>query len=211
MTTDPNPSIKDLVRFLQVHDQPQLDELKAIHSEYAADFEASGIALAGTDEDRCRARLYLCKTALEAAQVVGLGLIKGVRSKLQSLSSFQMINQIVVLISGATILSTLQNEFKDHPWVKYIAPTLVLLGSILTIISKWKSEALVLGNHNLSDLTGKLVENVNTARVIIAELNIQLEYFDLAEAQKLIVQANDLAKDMNQISDQINISWKISS
>jgi hypothetical protein len=220
MTTNntENINIDALVKFLDQNDPTQLLELRKNHPAFASYFFADGITLKGGDpekkanaqkeEDRLRAMLYLTKTSLTSVNTTGKELLVRLQGSLRANSRYQMINQIIILISSAAILGTIKAEFgKEYDWIKFIAPSLVLLSSAITIILKTRRESFVLNNQSLTDLGGKLIEHTNSALFVLDEIEVLLRYFDSKTANKAIEKANKIAADMNLICEKIKMSW----
>ena len=201
-----NPSeINYLVRYLNNNDKNRLITLKQKFEEFKGYLEEPepGIIM-GTDEksseiEEYKFRLEVCNAGLLSIFNKAEQVISQLRIKLKKLNNIQLVSQLIVLLSGATILSTLQNDFdEEYKWLKFIAPSLVLVASILTIWAKNKSESFLTGNKNLYESTSNLITLKNQASFLLAEIIITQKYFNLEKAKATIEAANDTAKKMNE-------------
>jgi hypothetical protein len=200
MTSNNQSKINYLVSFLNRNDKDKLVTLKQKFEEFQ-DYLEPGVIME-TDEispkiAEYKFRLEVCNSGLLSIFKDAEKKVSQLRIKLKNLNNLQLVSQLIVLLSGATILLTLQNNFgENYTWLKYIAPSLVLIASILTIWAKNKSESFLTGNKNLYESTSNLITLKNQANFLLAEITIIQKYFDLEKAKATIEAANDIAKKM---------------
>ncbi len=200
MTNNNQSKINFLVSFLNSNDKNKLVSLKQKFEEFQEYLEPGVIM--GTDEESTaieeyKFRLEVCNAGLLSIFKRAEQTISQLRIRLKKLNNIQLVSQLIVLLSGATILSTLQNDFEEnYKWLKFVAPSLVLVASILTIWAKNKSESFLTGNKNLYESTSNLISLKNQANFILAEIQVLQKYFNLESAKTTIEAANDTAKKM---------------
>lgn len=200
------PEIRDLIFLLEKYDTRSLNDLRRQYPRYRAYLEPDGVALvakANVTSDEYRFRLNVCKKGLEGALSSASLALPQLVEKLKRLRNLELINQIIIFISGATILSMVRKDLgNSYNWVKYIAPSLVLISSVITIIVKNRSVSFFSGNQNLYQLVSSLGILMNTANYltqdidIIQEIDSRLGSFDVENAKRLIGQSNTLAKEI---------------
>lgn len=200
MTSNNQSKINFLVSYLNTNEKNKLVTLKQKFEEFK-DYLEPGVIME-TDEkttevEEYKFRLEVCNTGLLSIFKKAEQNISELRIRLKKLNTIQLISQLIVLLSGATILSTIQSDFGgNYKGLKFIAPSLVLVASILTIWAKNKSESFLTGNKNLYESTSNLITLKNQANFLLAEIKILQKYFNLENAKATIESANDTAKKM---------------
>jgi hypothetical protein len=200
MEKNSQSKINFLVSYLNNNDKNKLVTLKQKFEEFQEYLEP-GIILESNEKifeiEEYKFRLELCNVGLLSIFKKAEQDILKSRIKLKKINNIQIVSQLIVLLSGATILLTLQDDFGGNfKWLKYIAPSLVLVASILTIWAKNKSESFLVGNKNLYESTSNLITLKNQASFLLAEITILQNFFNLERVKATIEAANDTAKKM---------------
>jgi len=199
------PRINEIVNFLVKNDKAQLDALKHKYPQYTQ-FLESGIILDDTGdikEDELKFRLIVSEQGLNSLFIKGKRLLSALRNKIKRLDTVQLVSQIIVVISGATILSTLAANFDNSIILNYLPPSLVLIGALLTLYIKSRSESFLFNNENLYELYSKLISLNIEAKLLLTELEIVKKYFTIDNAKQNIEKANGLIKELSIIENKL--------
>jgi len=214
MNTD-TPDIHGIVRLLETYDTPKLGQLREKYPQYEAYLESEGVALPakGNAVNEYKFKLDASRTSLNTVYDKADKVLAQLLKKLKKIKRLELTNQIIILVSGAAILSMIQKEFgTNYIWIKYVPPTLILISSVITIIIKNRSESFFSGNQSLYALASNLQVSMNKAFYIREEMdiiqNIEAHYgnLDQSKAKRLIEQTNTLASDMLQTLSKISFS-----
>ncbi len=201
------PDINEVVSFLDRNDAPKLEQLRKKFPQFSEELEIGDIL--GEDDDIKKEeftfRLEVATAGLTAIQNKAIENLEALKQKVRSLNNVQLTGQVIVLISGAAILGMIEKDLgKEWTWLKYLAPSLVLLSSILTLWAKNRSELIFSPGKTINDSVGELITLKNQSIQIIGEIGIVMKYFDLENAKILISSANETARKMNDLIEKIS-------
>src|SRR5690606_4697000 len=119
-----------------------------------------GITLGEDDnKDKMRelkVRATVCKTGLNLILKKSEEILPKVKSSLKLLNNVQFISQIIIAISGASILVFLQENHSDA--VKVMIGLMTLIAALLTLFVQHKSGTIALGENSLSKLFNDLTD-----------------------------------------------------
>ena len=202
----------EIIGLMHSLDPERLQELKQKFPQYAAQLEP-GITLGneksqeegvvkGVDSAKRQMtafRAELCKSGLETILETIPGKIAGLRKRIKSLRNIQLVSQIVIAVSGASIFALLG---KEMDWVNRLAAVLALLGSVLTLIAKQRETGTISGSESLTVMYDKLVESEIKATANHRELNVLKEFVhETGQWDKL----SELVNRTNSMSEELQI------
>lgn len=186
----------EIVNFLDIHDKKTIENLKIEFPDFAI-FLKPGIVLTDeySDEAYYKFKVKLVTSGLNSMQEKGEYKLQELQKKRKTLNNIQFISQIVTFISGSTLLAMINSE----SIIKYVAPTLVLIASILTIWSKNRAEPFLGGNESIYKFANELIVLTSKARSLLSELELVSQLFNLEKAVPLVDSANNIAEEMDII------------
>lgn len=194
------PKINSLVHYLNAVNPEQLNDLKSQYPDFK-DFLEPGIIMGddnpNVETEEFKFRLVVAQKGLGTIFATSEALMVSLKQKLKRLNNIQLISQIVTLISGAAILAMVEKDFATIGAIKYIAPILILMGSILTLYAKNNAESFIGNNENLYELSNQLIAYNAEAKTLLSEIDIISKYFSIEKARQVIESANKLAKEMD--------------
>lgn len=196
-----NLSIDKIVDFLREYNS---DEYRRVERDRPLNASLTG---GGDDQslgdEEIKYRLNVAKSGLANVVAPSQMAFDAAKGKLKKLNTWQLIGQIVVLLSGATILGTIQSTFaKDWGYFNLIAPSLVLIGSIITLVHKNKSQAWI-GGETLDSLCGKLLSANTSAKMMLINIDILNKFYDRDKAKTVIDESNKLIIDLTDTITKI--------
>ncbi len=199
------PKINEIVNYLDTNDKGVLESLKIEYPKFQHLLEP-GIMLAADEPDNQEEEKYkfilsTTKKALETAFKKASPIFEKTRLKLKKLNKVDYYSQIVTLISGGAILATIQDDYKEtYGFLVYIAPTLVLLASLLSLYAKNKAKSFIGGSDDLYHLTNKYMDLNTKGKEVIRDIDSSLKYFSLEEVKPIIEAAKGI---INGVEDYI--------
>ena len=204
MTTNKSLKINNIVDFLERKDKNSLEDLISRFPQFRKELKGITLNTESPGLDELRFRVEVSRSGLQSIYTQSEKAFITLKTRLKKLNSIQLLSQVIIIISGATILSTIQQNLGDQYNVfKFVAPSLVLVGSILTLIAKNKSESFLTGNENLYEITSKLISYKSEAKNLLRELEILTSYFSSERASIIIEKANKLASEMDITIEKI--------
>jgi len=200
-----HPKINELVNYLDDNDKKQLSNLKTEFPKFKELLEP-GIVLGDEDEEdlveeKYKFILTTTNRALETAFNRAAPIFEKTRKKLKKLNRVDFYSQLVTLISGGAILVTLQEEYQEtYGYLVYIAPSLVLIGSLLSLYAKNKARSFIGGSDDLFHLTNKYMDLKTEGKTIIRDIQVSIKFFSIEEVKPLVDSAKTV---INGIEDFI--------
>lgn len=198
------PQINEIVNFLDTNDKKQLENLKIEFPKFQHLLEP-GIMLGDDDEtyseeEDYRFRLNLAKKGVQASVKRGEKRFIELDKKLKRLNDIQFYSQVITLLSGTAILIMLDKTMgESYNWIKYIAPILVLLSSLLSLIAKNKAKSFLGGDKDLYKLTSEINILLAEEKSLLRDIESSIENFSLEKVKPLIDKTNKVIKDMDII------------
>jgi len=125
------------------------------------------------------------------------GLLPKIKSKLKLLNNVQFISQIIVAISGASILIFLQEKYEDT--TRLAVGTLTLFAGLLSLFVQPKSGTIAMGDNSLSKVFNELTDYKLNAEHFLEELII-IERLDFSSSKE---QVSQIIQKSNEISLQM--------
>lgn len=200
-----NAKINGLVKYLFKYDAKEIEILKTEFSDYTAFLEEEGIAMpASANEAENRFKMRVAKEVLSDLTVKADEIIPKLKTKLKVLNQIQLASQIIVIVSGASVFSLLR---VDYPWIKLVAPSLILVSSILTIVVKNRSESMVNDDKSIYKLVSDLITYRSEAKFVLPEIKTATKFYNHEVAGNIIERSNALALKMDDAITKYNIYY----
>ncbi|MEL6624663.1 MAG: hypothetical protein AAFO96_07535 [Bacteroidota bacterium] len=213
-----NPRTNEVIGFLQLHAQQDLDNLRAefpelrnlleVGVEMGEPVQQLDKQLDARGELAPEARKVLMYAKL-TEKALGEMLIKAdqmtvkLRRRIKRAQNVQFVSQIVVAIGGATLLSDIG---KEEDWVKYAAGAAALVGSILTLVVQRLQVGTFSGGNNLTSVYDDLIELKVEAQQLQTQLKVSLEFVEETEQwkelEKILNATNDITSDIQTLWDK---------
>lgn len=195
--------INEIVSLLEQFLPDKLSLLKKQFPEYA-DLLKSGQVLGDGNEKLLAVKISVCVAGLNLIIEKCKEIMPRLKRKIHRISRLQLASQIVVITSGATIISTLQSQ--GYNWVKYFSAILVLIGSILGIYVQHISTS-VYNDSSLFNVYSSLNENYLKAEQQLIDIGIlsqatPLDEISKAEITTIIQAANATCVQIRKIISQ---------
>jgi len=196
--------INEIIGLLDSFDKLELSQLREKFPEYA-DILKPGITLGEEEESEdelkeLKVRATICKTGLNLILKKSESLLPKIKSRLKLLNNIQFISQIVVALSGASILVFLQEKHGET--IKLVIGSLTLIAGLLTLFVQHKSGTIALGENSLSKVFNDLTDYKLNAEHFLEELTIieKLNFSSSSEQVSQIIQkSNDISLQMKKI------------
>lgn len=195
--------INEIIGLLDSFDESELAELREQFQEYG-DILKPGITLGEEDSKdelkELKVRSEVCKAGLNLILKKSEGLLPKIKFRLKLMNNIQFSSQIVVAISGASILVILQEKHGEV--IKYIIGSLTLIAALLTLFVQHKSGTIALGENSLSKVFNDLTDHKLTAEHYLEELVIieKLNFSSSVEKVAQIIQkSNEISLQMKKI------------
>ena len=199
-TINNDAPINEIIGLLYSFDESELSKLKSEFPEYS-ELLKPGILLGEEEvEDELRelkVRTAVCKTGLNLILKKSEKILPVIKSRLKLLNNVQFISQIVVAISGASILAFLQERQGE-----IVIGSLALIASLLTLFVQHKSGTIALGENSLSKIFNDLTDYKLKAEHYLEELSIieELNFSSSKDQVSQIIQkSNDISLQMKKI------------
>lgn len=195
--------INEIIGLLHAFDEFELSKLKDEFPAYA-ELLKPGITLGEeivNDELReLKVRASVCKAGLKLILKKSEEILPKIKSRLKFLNNVQLISQIVVVISGASILGFLQEKHGET--IKIVIGSLTLTAALLTLFVQHKSGTIALGENSLSKIFNDLTDYKLNAEHFLDELRIieKLNFSSSMEQVSQIIQkSNNISLQMKMI------------
>lgn len=199
-------NINEIVGLIQVTDPKVLEKLQGQFPEYADLFQP-GIILGEADETidptEILARGTICKAGLELVLKQCNEKLPMLKRRLKRLGNVQLTSQIIVGISGASLLTQPANA---NPAMNYAAGGLALLGSLLTIYSQHKSGTVLNSSQSIFSFYEKLVDNKLEAEQLLTDVGLALQVFEKSNQEKLpgiVAKGNQICMEIRKILEKL--------
>jgi hypothetical protein len=195
--------INEIIGLLHSFDEKELFKLRDEFPEHA-ELLKPGITL-GEEEVKdelieLKVRASVCKTGLNLILNRAETILPKIKSRLRLLNNIQFISQIVVAISGASILVFIQEKHGEA--TKIIIGSLTLIAALLTLFFQNKSGTIALGENSLSKIFNDLTDYKLNAEYFLEELRIieKLNFSSSTEQVSQIIQkSNDISLQIKKI------------
>ena len=167
--------------------------------ESTEEISSKGVERSVTKNEEIQFRLDLCKEGLESILVLCDQFVPKLRKKLLRLKNTQLISQVLIAISGASIIAMLG---KENSTFNLIAASLAIIGSLLTIFIQHQSTGIGEKSQNLSNYFTQLVALKTKAERQLLEIKIHKKFNDNADHKELttlVNESNSLCEDVREI------------
>jgi hypothetical protein len=200
-------NINEVIGFLEIADPTALNSLRIEFPEYESILQ-QGITL-GDDKtlsvnpNEALVRGVACKTGLESVLKKCDELLPLLKRKLKTLGNVQLGSQIMVGISGASLLTQLVNTI---PSITVIIGLLTLLGPILTLFVQHKSGTILNNSQSIFSFYDKLVDNKFEAEQLLLEVDLALQAYKDDNPERLITvvnKSNQICLEIRKIVEKI--------
>jgi hypothetical protein len=188
---DIKPKINEIIGYLELADPNALEILRNKFPEYETILQ-QGITL-GDDKslfsntNEVLVRGVASKTGLESVLKKCDELLPILKNKLKTLGNIQLGSQILVGISGASLLTQLVNTI---PYITIITGILTLLGSSLTLFVQHRSGTILNNSQSIFGLYDKLIDNKFEAEQQLLEVDLALQVFNVNSPDRLVTVVN---------------------
>lgn len=221
-----NKDFQIVMAFLEENNKNAILELRKENPEYEQIF-SSGELLSVDDEKGVEKKLIALKKAqLKGIEKALPELIKRtiekiekLRNTLKKLRRYQFISKLITLISGSVILTTLiilssyasgvaSNELIDNVvstqgnklavnYLDFIAPSLVLLSSILTLFYDYKIEDY-LGGNKQEKLKKLIANNAQAKTLLLYDIKPLKKHFVYQLSDNVIKRAAEITSELEK-------------
>lgn len=191
--------INEIISYLDSTDKSVLNELKEEFPSQEASLEPGIIMNDGDslNEEEYKFRITVVERGLNTAISKGNIVFLKLQSRLKNLNKVDFWSQVVSLVSGAAILALINKDFESpYYWIKYIAPCLVLISSLLSLYVKNRAQPFLGGSDDLYKITNKFVDLRTDANHILSELNVYRQFFAIDKVKPLVDSSSQLIKDL---------------
>ncbi len=190
-TMDTFLRINEVIGFLEQSDPAALEALRKEHPEYESILQ-QGITLGNenhlfADPNEASVRSFASKRGLETALKKCDELLPVLKLKLKRLGNIQLGSQMVIGISGASLLSQLVNTV---PSITIISGLLAIIGSTLTLIVQHRSGTLLNNSQSIFSFYDKLVDNKFEAEQQLMEIDLALSAYKNNSPERLVAVVN---------------------
>lgn len=189
-------NINEIVGLIRLTEPKVLEALQDKFSDYLKILEPGktlGNDTAAVDAKEIFIRATVCISGLQVVLRTCDINLPVLKKRLKKLGNLQLVSQIIVAITGATLLTQSQQAF---PGIKMVTGALALIGSIITLYAQHKSGTVLNNSQSIFSYYDKLVDNKFEAEALRQEIDIELQVFD----------ANNPS---DKLSDMINRGNKI--
>jgi hypothetical protein len=200
-------NINEVIGYLELADPNALETLRTEFPEYDSILQ-QGITL-GDDKtlysnpNEALVRGVACKTGLESVLKKCDELLPLLKRRLKTLGNVQLGSQIMIGISGASLLTQLVNTL---PSITVITGMLTLLGSILTLFVQHKSGTILNNSQSIFSFYDKLVDNKFEAEQQLLEIDLALQAYKNDNPDRLVIvvnKSNQICLDIRKIIEKI--------
>lgn len=140
-----------------------------------------GQTLGEGDDRTLIVKMSVCTSGLRIIIEKCKELMPKIKRQIDRIYKLQLVSQIVVALSGAAIISTLQQD--GFGWLKYLSSILVLIGSIIGIYVQHTSNSIY-NNSSLFSIYSNLNENYLQAEQHLLDLEIMSQLSTISETSK---------------------------
>ena len=184
-----------------------IDKLKDEYPNLTDTFR-TGIMLGDDDmkgkKEEIELRVEIIKSSLEVIISKCDSFIPKLKIRLKRLNNIQLISQIIIAISGASLLTILSSEISKS--INYVVGALALIGSLLTIYVQGKSISINPNSSSLFNVYEDLVNLHINAEQKLSDLTIYSSISDGLADKKLpeiLSSSNDLCVEIRKLIRKI--------
>jgi len=191
-------SVNEIVSLLDSYSKSKLNELKQKYPSHNKLFQP-GIICGESDDSvkELKIRTELCKKGLETILIETKRIVPIIKNKIKLLNNIQLISQIIISITGASIILTFKQSHGEL--FTMIVGVLTLLSGVLTIYTQHKSGTISLGENSLTKVFNELTDHKIKAERYLNELII-IEKLDYSLKGENIIET---INNSNEISGSI--------
>lgn len=189
--------INELIALIEDFSPNELNRLKKEFPN-ATSILRTGQHLGEGDNNLLIVKMSVCISGLNIIISKCKDLMPKMKKKIDKISTLQLISQLIVALSGAAIISTLQQE--GFIWLKYISSALVLIGSLLGIYVQHISNSIY-NNNSFFSIYSALNENYLQAEQHLTDLEIFSKINQMDD--KCIEEVSQIIRNANATSIQI--------
>ncbi len=145
----------------------------------------------------------MCRLGLETVLKKCEETMPVLKKRLKNLGNIQLGSQMVVALSGASLLSQASNAM---PGLLYITGLLTLSGTLLNLVIQHRSGTILNNNQSIFSLYDKLVDHKLEAEQQLIELDLALKVLDEHRLERLagIVSAgNTVCLEIKKVLEKI--------
>jgi len=191
-----NVPVNEIVSLLEDFSPIELEKLRQNFPKQRS-ILSSGQILGETNKDELKLKMELSLSGLKVILQQCKEKIPKLKSRLKKISRLQFISQLVVLISGATIISILQRG--ELKWLTYLSSTLVLIGSIINLYTQNISNSA----YNEKSMMN-IYETLTDHFIEAEQLQKDLEFYNSLESlQGKEDEIPEIIKNVNKASLEI--------
>jgi hypothetical protein len=189
----PQPYINEVLGLINDRQPKLLDELRAKFNDHKEIIQLGQTLgeVGNISVNEIMVRAEVCMSGLKVVLSTCDSNLPLLKQRLKNLGSIQVISQVIVALSGATLLT--QNQ-TAHPQVKIIVGFLALSGSILTVFAQHKSGTILSNSQSIFSIYDKLVDNKFEAELLRQEIEIEIKIANEENPDKLITIISDANK-----------------
>jgi len=145
-------------------------------------------------------RATVCLAGLRAVLKICDVNLPPLKKRLKRLGNIQLASQLIVAISGATLLT---KEGSTLPYMNIVIGLLTLIGSILTLYIQHKSGTVLNNSQSIFSMYNTLIDHRFAAEALKQEIEIEMKIFDQhAPPEKLL----DMINQANKICLEIKVT-----
>ena len=190
------PQVDEIVGLLNNLNKPELQKLQ--ERNIGNPILDIGIICGDKTEDEIELRLEVLNLGIASINKKCEDILPILRKRIKLLGYLQFISQIVITISGASLIATLEKD--GFITVKYISAFLALIGGLITMFVQFKSGTLA--EQNLIKTYLILTNYQLDAESIAQEASILKKFADNEDEKeqvvRLIKKGNDLCRKFKQ-------------
>ena len=192
--------INDIIDFLKQTGHENFETVSSEYESLNADKPLTKAAKAAaplnieTENVKVKFELDVSKKFLSNALDTVNKTIPKQKKILKRYNNIQLVSQIIICISSASIFAVLQIE--ESGLLKYIIPSLTLVSSLLTLYANNRYSLLTMGEDNLNVTIGELAALKAEAELLLMQSDSLERIFDETSALNVIESSNDIAKRM---------------
>lgn len=189
------PQIEEMVTFLEKRSPIILQNIRNENPSFH-DILKEGSVLGTSDSiEELKVRAAVCFAAIEEAIKECNEELPNIKSRLKNSQKVQLYGQIVTMISGASVLTSLATDYKN---ITYIAGFLSLLGALVPLIIDFQKSTLN-KNKRLDDTYEELVKLIVEAKGNKQQLEFFIKNdFNVDGISEVINRSNQLCSDMEE-------------
>lgn len=178
--------VNEVISYLEAIDRNALEHLRSQFSDSRI-FEADTIIQEDEQasyQKEVIACVTLCKTALESVLKKCNEYQPVLKQKLKTLGQIQSASQILILIHGTFLLTSVS---KTCPVLLHVTGSFTVLGAVLTLVAQFKSGVMTYRAVGIIAFYDKLMDSKFEAEQQSLELELAFKAYDGKNPQRLMV------------------------